>query len=240
MKLTFLGTRGNIEARSPLHRRHSALLIETKSGRAMFDCGADWAQRLEFVNPDVIFLTHAHPDHAGGLAAGAPCPVYASEATWRSLRAFPVRDKRVIATKRAIRAVGLRVRAFGLLHSVLAPAVGYRVEQGGGAIFYAPDIVAVIDREKALEGVGLYIGDGSSPIRPMVRRRHGAPFGHTTIHAQIEWCARAHIPDAIFTHCGSQIVRADGRAARAQIRGMGRAKGVRARLARDGLEIEFP
>ena len=72
LELKFLGTRGEIEVRSRRHQRHSALLIEHNNARIMIDCGADWLGRLDIVAPTAIVLTHAHLDHAGGLAKGAP------------------------------------------------------------------------------------------------------------------------------------------------------------------------
>ena len=240
MKLTFLGTRGNIDAASRLHRRHSALLVETAAGRALFDCGEDWTGRIEAIMPDVIFITHAHPDHAAGLKHGAPCPVFATAQTWALIAAYPVREKRVLKPERPVRRQGLCVRAFPLVHSLRAPAVGFRVATKGGVFFYAPDIVDIVDRKRALHGLDLYIGDGASPLRPLVRRHDGALFGHTTIRAQLGWCAQARVQKAIFTHCGSQIVSADGRRIAGQIRRMGNAAGVDARLAHDGLQIMIP
>jgi phosphoribosyl 1,2-cyclic phosphodiesterase len=237
MKLTFLGTRGYIEARSRLHRRHSALMVETGQGRAMFDCGADWLGRVFALAPDAILLTHAHPDHAEGLRSGAPCPVYASAESWRLLAEFPIAARKTINPERGVRVCGLKVRAFPLVHSILCPAVGYRVEADGAAFFYAPDVVAIADPVRALRGVDLYVGDGSSPTRPLVRRRDGALFGHTTIRAQLGWCAKAGIPEAIFTHCGTAIVTSEARAAAAQVGRMGEEKGVRARIAKDSLEL---
>lgn len=85
MVLTFLGTRGETRIRSGEHARHSALLVEYAQARAMIDCGADWLGRLDALAPGATMLTHAHPDHAGGLAAHAPCPVYATKEThWRN------------------------------------------------------------------------------------------------------------------------------------------------------------
>ena len=94
LALTFLGTRGEIEVRSRQHGRHSALLVEHNNVRIMIDCGADWLGRLHAIAPTAILLTHAHPDHAGGLAEGAPCPVYATDKTQRLLSHFPIRDRR--------------------------------------------------------------------------------------------------------------------------------------------------
>src|SRR5438552_4607359 len=68
MKLTFLGTRGEIDVRTTLHRMHSCLMV---TGRILIDCGADWLGKLEALKPQAIVLTHAHPDHAGGLKCGS-------------------------------------------------------------------------------------------------------------------------------------------------------------------------
>jgi phosphoribosyl 1,2-cyclic phosphodiesterase len=240
MEIAFLGTRGNIERRSRLHRRHSALMVKTVPGRVMFDCGADWTERVFSLAPDAIFITHAHLDHADGLKFGAPCPVYASAETWRLLSSCPVVRRRTIVPKRLVRESGLCVRAYRLIHSLLAPAVGYRVEAEGAAFFYAPDIVAIVEPEAALKGVCLYIGDGAALTRPIVRRRGGALFGHATIRTQLSWCAEAGVPEAVLTHCGTQIVAMDGRTAAARVRRIGKEQGVRASLAVDGLVLSFP
>lgn len=81
IELTFLGTRAEIKLRSRRHRRHSSLLVHYNDTRVMIDCGTDWLGRLCAIAPTAIVLTHAHPDHASGLAEGAPCPVYATKET---------------------------------------------------------------------------------------------------------------------------------------------------------------
>jgi glyoxylase-like metal-dependent hydrolase (beta-lactamase superfamily II) len=68
--------------RSRLHRRHSSLLLTCKRQKIMIDCGADWLGMIESVSPHAIFLTHAHPDHAWGLAEGTGCPVCAPDERW--------------------------------------------------------------------------------------------------------------------------------------------------------------
>lgn len=78
MKLTFLGTRGEIEARTRRHRMHSSLLLSYRRAKVMIDCGLDWLRKFERLHPDAIVLTHAHPDHAWGLKNGATCPVDAT------------------------------------------------------------------------------------------------------------------------------------------------------------------
>ena len=50
-------------------------------------------------------------------------------------------------------------------HSILAPAVGYRVSAGHACIFYAPDLIFIHDRAAALKEVQIYIGDGATLTR---------------------------------------------------------------------------
>ncbi len=185
--LTFLGTRAEIELRSRWHRRHSSLLAQRSSARVMIDCGADWLGLLDRVSPTTIVLTHAHPDHARGLAEGAPCPVYATSDTWKSLTAYPIRDWHIIPLQTPVTIGGFRFEAFPLEHSIRAPAVGYRVSAGTRRFFYAPDLVAIHDRHYALRGIDLYIGDGSTTTRPLVRRRAQTLIGHTPISTQLGW-----------------------------------------------------
>jgi phosphoribosyl 1,2-cyclic phosphodiesterase len=169
--LTFLGTRGEIDVRSRRHRRHSALLVGHAGARVMIDCGADWLHLLGSLAPSAILLTHAHPDHAWGLARGAPCPVYATAETLALLRNYPLREPRTVPLRKPFAFGELRFEAFSVEHSIRAPAVGYRVSAAAGCFFYVPDVVAIRDRHRALKGVQLYIGDGAVVTRSMVRRR---------------------------------------------------------------------
>jgi phosphoribosyl 1,2-cyclic phosphodiesterase len=240
VELTFLGTRGEIAIRSRRHRRHSALLVEHAGARILMDCGADWLGRLRIVSPTAIVLTHAHPDHAGGLAQGAPCPVYATKETLRLLRHFPIRDRRHVPLRKSVTIGGLRFTAHPVQHSIRAPAVGYRVAAKAGCFFYLPDVARLPNPAEALYGVGVYVGDGATLRRSMVRVKEGVLIGHAPITVQLGWCAKAHVPRAIFTHCGSPIVRGDARVLSATVEKLGRERGVDARLARDGDRLSLP
>jgi phosphoribosyl 1,2-cyclic phosphodiesterase len=234
MKLTFLGTRGEIEIRSRQHGRHSALLIEHGSSRIMIDCGADWLHRLRAIGPTAIVLTHAHDDHAAGLADGAPCTVYATAATWRLLRRLPIAEGRRLPLRKEVQIGDVRFKAFPVQHSVRAPAVGYRVSARGCSFFYVPDVAGLPRPSDVLHCIDLYIGDGATVSRSMVRTKDGALVGHAPIVRQLDWCAMAHVQRAILTHCGSQIVRTGARAAQSLVRRLGREHGIDARVARDG------
>jgi phosphoribosyl 1,2-cyclic phosphodiesterase len=162
MDLQFLGTRGEIEARTRRHRMHSALLVSHRGARVMIDCGLDWLGKFEKLRPGAIVLTHAHPDHAWGLNDGAACPVFAPEQTWQTLKACRVDDRRVLSLRKAEQINGITFQAFEVEHSLLAPAVGYRVSAARACFFYAPDVVFIHQRAEALKGVQLYIGDGAT------------------------------------------------------------------------------
>ncbi len=237
MTLTFLGTRGYIDARSRRHRRHSTLAISHRDRVLLIDCGEDWRGSLERLQPTAILITHAHPDHAAGLVDGAPCPVWATREVWSGLPALPHLQRRILLPRKVRRVAGLSIRAFPVAHSIRAPAVGYRVAGGGACFFYVPDVVAIPRERQALFGVDLYIGDGASVTRPILRRRNGIRIGHVSVREQLTWCARQHVTRAIFTHCGSQIVTGDERRLGASIGELGRALGIEARIAYDGLRI---
>jgi phosphoribosyl 1,2-cyclic phosphodiesterase len=239
MKLFFAGTRGGIEASSPRHRRHSSLVVIHRRRRVVIDCGADWRGRIRRLEPDAIVLTHAHPDHAGGLKDGAPCPVFAAAETWARLIHFPVNDRRLIEPRRPMMILGVQVEAFPVEHSLRAPAVGFKITVGTACAFYAPDVVSIHDRRAALAGVGLYLGDGASVTRALIRKRGGVFIGHASIRTQLAWCAREGVPRALFSHCGSQTVRGPEDVVRRRVRAMGSERGVDADIAHDGLEIEF-
>jgi phosphoribosyl 1,2-cyclic phosphodiesterase len=207
--------------------------------RIMIDCGADWLGRLKAVAPTSIVLTHGHGDHAFGLARGASCPVYAAGETWSLIERFPIADRRTVRPREPFRIGKVSFEAFPVEHSLRAPAVGYRLRLGRVSVFYVPDVALIRDRAEALRGIGLYIGDGATVVRSMVRRRGRALIGHAPVRAQLLWCREEGVSRAIFTHCGSEIVRGDARASEQRVRALGRECGIEASLAHDGLTLRL-
>jgi phosphoribosyl 1,2-cyclic phosphodiesterase len=130
-----------------------------------------------------------------------------------------ITQRHVIEPRTPFEVEGTRFEAFPVEHSLRAPTVGFRITLGDAVMFYVPDVVVILDRRAALSGIKLYVGDGSAIARPIIRLCHGARIGHASIHQQLAWCAEEGVPKAIFTHCGSEIVRADGRTVAARIRG---------------------
>ena len=118
---------------------HSSLLVWYRRANVMIDCGLDWLGKIECPHPNAIVLTHAHPDHAWGLQKGAACPVFAPQKTWRMLKNFRIDNRQLIKERVATKICGITFEAFPVEHSLLAPAVGYRVSAGRACIFYAPE-----------------------------------------------------------------------------------------------------
>jgi phosphoribosyl 1,2-cyclic phosphodiesterase len=206
----------------------------------MLDAGRDWRGCLGRLRPDAIVITHAHPDHVGALVDGSPCPVYATPSTWRLIGRWPLQDRRVLRPWTPCDIEGIRFEAVPVVHSIRAPAVGYRITVGGQTIFYVPDVAKVARPQRALAGVAVYVGDGAAIARPMLRPRGGVLIGHASIAMQLDWCRDHGVRHAVFTHCGSEIVRAPHAAALSDVAALGQARGVSARIACDGERLGLP
>lgn len=238
MTLTFLGTRSSTELFNNRHRRHSALLLEGPAGRVMLDCGDDWLEDLNRLAPDAILLTHAHPDHSRGLQRGAPCPVHATAAVWQLIAAFPIAERRLVEPGRPLSVGGLLFEAFPVHHSLRAPAVAYRIKTGSGALFYAPDVAALVDPEAALKGCDIYIGDGAALDAGLLRCEETLPCGHAPLPEQLRWCRAAGVTKMIVTHCGDAIIE-DEAAAACKLVGLAAGLGIEMTIARDGMRLSL-
>jgi hypothetical protein len=215
VKLTFLGTRGYIEARTERHGMHSSMQVAYCGKKVAIDCGEDWLGKVQEWRVRAIVITHAHPDHAWGLKEGAPCPVYATEESWAQMGSFQIEQRRIIAPREPFEIEHITFEAFPVLHSTRAPAVGYR----------------------ALAGIRAYIGDGATITRSMIRKPEETIIGHVPLRTQLTWCQKEGVSRAIFTQCGTQIVEGDPEAVEAQVRELAGERGVQAEIAYDGMQV---
>jgi phosphoribosyl 1,2-cyclic phosphodiesterase len=203
----------------------------------VIDWGEDWLGKIPPLRPVAILITHAHPDHAGGLKNGAPCPVYATEEAWREMEKFALTTPKVVEPRRPFSLGKFEIEAFPVAHSARSPAVGYRIAGGRAALFYVPDVVYIPDREEAFADIKLYIGDGATLARSMIRKTpEGILFGHAPMRTQLTWCRKEGITRAVFTHCGSEIVREEERLT-TRLQEYARERQVEAEIAHDGLQL---
>jgi Beta-lactamase superfamily domain len=163
--------------------------------------------------------------------------VYAPEKTCRKLQHYPIKERHVIKERTLTKICGITFEAFPVEHSILSPAVGYRVNAGRACIFYAPDLIFIHERSAALKGVQIYIGDGATVTRSFIRKRGKALIGHSPVRTQLTWCQKETVPHAIITHCGSEIVNGNEREITAKIDAMAAERGVDVRIAYDGMKL---
>jgi len=234
MKLKFIGTKGYIKEKSGCHSLHSSLLVSYYGKKVMIDCGEDWLGKIRKVSPEAIIITHAHPDHVWGLKKGAPCPVYATRDAWKVIKDYPIEHKNQIRINVPKKIKGMVFKAFRVIHSTRAPAVGYRITAGGATIFYVPDVVYIPGRKKALKDIQVYIGDGATIERSMIRKPGDKLIGHASIRTQCTWCKRENVRRAFFTHCGSEIVKGPRKKIDKTVKRIGKERGVVVSIACDG------
>lgn len=205
----------------------------------MIDCGEGWEKKLKKIKPDAIVITHAHPDHAFGLSEGAPCPVYATKITWKLIEKFPIQDKKIIKAYTPKRIFGITFEAYPVIHSLKAPAVGYRISFQRKAFFYVPDVIWIEDLKNAFKNILFYIGDGATVFRKMVRKdkKTGKIFGHANVRQQLTWCKKRKVPQMIVTHCGSDIVGKRGKKSEKQIEAFAKERNVKVLIAYDGMKM---
>jgi hypothetical protein len=160
--------------------------------------------------------------------------------TWERIGHFPIErgERHLISPRSPRRIEGIRFEAFRVVHSVRAPAVGFPVHAGRVGIFYVPDVVRIPARRAAFRGIRVYVGDGATLTRHMIRRQRGSGqrFGHASVRQQLGWCAEEGVQRMIVTHCGSDIVAGDARRTRARLRELARESGVAVEIAHDGME----
>lgn len=217
---------------------HSALLLSCAGKRLLLDAGSTWSGKLRDLRPDWIAITHAHPDHAFALEEGTDAPVYVSAQSYELLKHYPVKQFRVFELDDNLRIGPFRVRPYEVVHSLRAPAVGYRIRAAGTTLVYNPDIVSIVREQSVLAGVDLYIGDGATLTRPLVRRADGSLFGHTTVRAQLNWCKRHGIRRAYIVHCGKQLVEMAPALLQERVDELA-GPTMRASVAYDGMRVRF-
>lgn len=240
MKLKFLGTRGYIEAKTKRHSNHSSLMIMHNKKKIMIDCGETFLNKVNKIKPNHIVITHAHPDHAFGLEKGVNCFVWATKDSWKKLKEFPIDKKyqKLLKPRKKQKIENITFETFKVMHSVKAPAVGFRISYRRKTFFYVPDILWIENRKQAFKNILFYIGDGATIQRNMVRKdkETNKLYGHANIRQQLTWCQKEGVKKMIITHLGSDVVTKEKKATKL-IKELAKKRNVEVVIAYDGMQI---
>ena len=226
MKIRFLGTRGEIEASSPRHSKHSGILIDNK---ILLDCGEK--EFLDY-NPIAIFVSHLHPDHLC-KECSTTIPLYSVEKpevevpNWNRLKLL-----------QPVNINGYKITPIPTIHSKLVKSCGFLVETPDKKrVLYTSDLVWIKKEHwDKLRDLDLVITDGSF-IREggMIRRdkETGDIFGHQGIPDLVKlFRDRLGAKQIIFTHFGEWFYK-DTKQAVQKLKELG------VDYAYDGKEIEL-
>jgi ribonuclease BN (tRNA processing enzyme) len=229
MRIKILGTRGEIDESSPYHARHSGLLID---GTLMLDLG-----EREFLSyaPQAVVLTHLHADHAYFVRPGADrptagIPIYGPE---------PCRGSAIRPLKRATTIAGHRVRPVPVNHSLRVRSQAYLISRAGRTVLYTGDMLWIDKAYHPLfAGVDLVITEASAMRAGGFVRRDkttGQVYGHRSVPDLVRFFA-PFCRRIVLVHFGSWFY-ADIRAARREIKSLGREYGADVEAAHDGREF---
>jgi phosphoribosyl 1,2-cyclic phosphodiesterase len=206
----------------------------------MIDCGTDWLKSIPLITkeykPEALLLTHAHPDHAGGIKKGSFCLTYASHDTIEKLASYPIKQFIHVSYNCSYKIADVfNCTPYFVEHSINAPAVGWKITDGTTTIFYVPDVAKIKDLS-ILNGVDYYIGDGAIITRSMlVRKKNHHITGHTSIKEQTAWCTKAGIKNMIITHCGTEIVKGNQQIITQKIENLGTRYKIHIKTAYDNM-----
>jgi ribonuclease BN (tRNA processing enzyme) len=225
MKITTLGTRGEIPKSDRRHRKHSGVLIDDN---ILLDLGERVFLRHR---PRAIFITHLHPDHAVFVreAVHISAPIYAPERGRHELR--------VIAKPLSIGPY--RIRPIPTRHAVLVKSCAYLVERNDERVLYTGDIVGM-DRKhrKTLGTLDCVITEASFLRKGGLVRRHpqsGKLYGHAGIPDLIR-LFKPHTDRIILTHFGSWFFT-DAKKSRLAIASLAELHDIELIAAHDGMTI---
>jgi len=177
---------------------------------------------------NVHFSMNSHPDHVLGLVdKKIEVPTYIGEFSTHMdpvpfyFKKLEFENLKVV--KRRVRVKGLTVEFVPTHHSLRCPMCAIYFPDL--KLMVATDIVAPIGGwSQWKRKVRFYIGDCSSPVAPIIRRRDGKVFGHASAASQIKALGDKHY---LFTHHGKQTVGLEEREVISRI-------GAPIRVAKDG------
>jgi len=201
IRITFLGTKGEIEEENNDHKKNTSILIEHKHKNILIDFGYSHKGKFSDINPDILFITHAHPDHIGGLPETIDIPTVLSEKTLKLMNKYRFEDPH---TEEKGSFFGwLEYEMIPVDHSILAPANGYILNIDNKKIGIFPDFLEIKELDK-LKDLDLLIADGSS-IRENIERKYN--IGHQSMQNTLDMAKGLNIKKVVFIHFGKEVIK---------------------------------
>lgn len=204
MKLIFLGTKGGMEKSTKKeHKIPTCLIVKDGNDSIGFELNKDCIDKLNSTSS--IFISHLHPDHFDAdVLDKVRVPIYVPE---QEKKRFPKDNKfiRFYKKEKPIKVGNLVVIPYEVVHSLEVRSFGFKIIGSYGVGFF-PDLIFIENRDEALKGLSVYIGDGSLVTKDRVRREQDKLYGHSSMLTQVGWCRRAKIPIIIFTHIGEEAM----------------------------------
>jgi ribonuclease BN (tRNA processing enzyme) len=228
MKIQILGTRGEIEPSAPYHARHSGMLIDDK---LMFDLGE---QEFLAFNPEYIFITHLHPDHAffvHDLQADLHTKgiIYAPE----QFKNLPIH-----VLKQSINCGSYVITPIPTEHSIKVKSQAYLIENGSERILYTGDLFWINKKyHQCLKDLDLVITEASFVRKGGVIRRDkagGRPFGHAGVPDLMHMFS-PFARHMLFMHFGSWFYEMGAKRAGMLLKKLGKRYGLNIIVGYDGL-----
>jgi len=211
--ISILGTRGMVEEFDAQHKMQSATIYDYRGRRLLIDFGETWKEEvLRRIRPDWILVTHAHPDHVLGLPEGIT--VYGSKEVKEKLDELNI-ETIVFDT---VELGPYKIERIDIAHSIKAPASSFRIITDRETIMHAGDILWPYDiKEYMKTPIDIYVGDGSTITRDLVRKKNEDRYGHASIKTQVRWCEKYSVKVAIFMHFGKEAIEMDERKLRTKL-----------------------
>jgi len=165
-------------------KRTRACIALIQNGKTiLFDAGPDIKVQLKKyrLKPDVVFITHEHPDANYGLRY------------LKNVKIFSEKQGNIKLSE-PVDIFGVTVLPFRVEHSKIAPATGYKVTSDNKGFVYITDMSSVA-------GVGRYFKDSDILFADGSILERNLP-GHLSMANQLKIYKKWRLKRVIFTHIG--------------------------------------
>jgi len=187
------------------HAFQSSLLVNNKF---MLDAGWNFSKLLGEIGAKYILITHAHSDHVGAIVS-EDRKIKAEIHGPKGLRSDITELYGSIGHQitehelgKSFTLDGVKFKFVPVYHSSKVATYAIKIDD---RVMYAPDFLGFI-KGFELEGIELFIGDGSCLNRSIKRKNN---VGHMSMIKQVQMCFEAKVKYVMFTHVGHLYTKYD-------------------------------